>query len=159
MWGFFFFFFEWGGHKHSAHISMAYRTGTQYGTKQYAFAYSLNIQYPFLFVFYSPNVPNYSRLLILYFFILIFWFLGPHSWHMEVSRLGVKSELQLLAYPTATATQDPSGIFNLHLSSQQCLILNPLSEARGSTHILMDTSQVWNHRAMMSTLTFDILEG
>ena len=29
-------------------------------------------------------------------------FLGPHSWHMEISRLGFKSELQLLAYTTAT---------------------------------------------------------
>ena len=34
--------------------------------------------------------------------------LGPHSWHMEVPRLGVKSEVQLLAYTTNTATQDPS---------------------------------------------------
>ena len=34
-------------------------------------------------------------------------FLGPHLWHIEVPRLGVKSELQLLAYTTAT-TQDPS---------------------------------------------------
>ena len=28
-------------------------------------------------------------------------FLGLHPWHMEVLRLGVKSELQLLAYTTA----------------------------------------------------------
>ena len=33
-----------------------------------------------------------------------FFFLGPHLWHMEVPRLGVKSELQVLAYTTATAT-------------------------------------------------------
>ena len=30
--------------------------------------------------------------------------LGPHSWHMEVPRLGVKSEQQLPVYTTATAT-------------------------------------------------------
>ena len=35
--------------------------------------------------------------------LLLFVFLGPHLWH----RLGVKSELQLLAYTTATAMQDP----------------------------------------------------
>ena len=29
------------------------------------------------------------------------FFLGPHLWHMEVSRLGVKTELQLPAYATA----------------------------------------------------------
>ena len=28
-------------------------------------------------------------------------------WHMEGPRLGVESELQLLAYTTATATMDP----------------------------------------------------
>ena len=34
-----------------------------------------------------------------------FFFLnGPYLWHMEVPRLGVESELQLLAYTTATAT-------------------------------------------------------
>jgi len=35
------------------------------------------------------------------------FFLGLHLWHMEVPRLGVKLELQLPAYTTATATLDP----------------------------------------------------
>ena len=64
---------------------------------------------------------------------------------MEVPRLGVKSELQLLAYTAATAMSDPSCVFDLHHSSQQCQILNPLSEARDGTHILMDTSWVHFH--------------
>ena len=38
----------------------------------------------------------------------LFWFLGPHLWHMEVPRPGAASELQLPAYATATATQDLS---------------------------------------------------
>ena len=42
---------------------------------------------------------------------------------MEVPRLGVKSELQLPAYSTATATQDPSHVCNIHHSSQQCQTL------------------------------------
>lgn len=33
--------------------------------------------------------------------------LGPHLLHMEVPKLGVGSELQLLGYTTATATWDP----------------------------------------------------
>ena len=49
---------------------------------------------------------------------------------MEVPRLGVELELQLLPYTTATATPDLSRICDLHCSSQQHLILNPLSEAR-----------------------------
>ena len=59
---------------------------------------------------------------------------------MEVPRLGVESELQLPAYTTATAMQDLSRIFNLHHSSRQHQILNPLRKARDWTHILVDTS-------------------
>ena len=40
-------------------------------------------------------------------FFFFFFFLGPYLWHMEVPRLGVESELQLLAYATAPAMQDP----------------------------------------------------
>ena len=50
----------------------------------------------------------------LYHFFLSFVFLGPHSWHTEVPRLGVQSELQLPAYTTATAMPDLSIICNLH---------------------------------------------
>ena len=35
-------------------------------------------------------------------------FLGLHPWHMQIPRLGVELELQMLAYTTATATPDPS---------------------------------------------------
>ena len=34
-------------------------------------------------------------------------FLGSHLQHVEVPRLGVKSELQLQTYTTATATPEP----------------------------------------------------
>ena len=61
---------------------------------------------------------------------------------MEVPRLGVTLELQLLAYTTATVMQDLSCICDLHRSSRQRRILNPLSEARDQTRNLMDASQV-----------------
>ena len=63
---------------------------------------------------------------------------------MEVSRLGVELELQLLASITVTATWDPSHVCKLHRSSQQCQILNPQIKAKDRTRILMDTSQVGN---------------
>ena len=63
-------------------------------------------------------------------------------WHMEVPRLGVELELQLLAYTAATAMHDPSHICDLYYSSGQRQILNPLSGAGDRTRILMDTSQV-----------------
>ena len=59
-----------------------------------------------------------------------FVFLGPYLRHMELPRIGVESELQLLVYPTATATPDLSYVCNLHHSSRQRWILNPLSEAK-----------------------------
>ena len=47
--------------------------------------------------------------------------------------------------PTATATWDPSHVCDLHHGSWQHRILNPLSEARNRTCILMDTYQVRYH--------------
>ena len=77
---------------------------------------------------------------VLFVFLFILFVLGLQVWHMEVPKLGVKSEPQLLAYATAIATRDLSLVFDLHHSSQQCLILKPLSESRDRTWILMDPS-------------------
>ena len=76
---------------------------------------------------------------------------------MEVPRLGVESDLQLLAYATDTALQDPSGVFNLYHSSQQRQILKPLSEARDRTHNLMVPSQIHLCCAMTGTPEISIL--
>ena len=46
------------------------------------------------------------------------------------SQARVESELQLLAYAIVTAMPDLSRVCNLHWSSQQCQILNPLSKVR-----------------------------
>ena len=79
---------------------------------------------------------------------------------MEIPRLGVELELQPPAYTTATAMQDLSCICDLHHSSWQHQILNPLSQARDWTCILMDTSRVrygWattgTPRAVLFTVT------
>ena len=53
---------------------------------------------------------------LLTFFFLVF--LELHLRHLEVSRLGVESELEPLAYATATAMPDPSHVFNLHHLAQ-----------------------------------------
>ena len=70
---------------------------------------------------------------------------------MEVPRLGVESELQLLPYTTATATWDPSHICSLHHSSQQCQIHNPPSKARDQTHNLMVPSRIHFHCTTMGS--------
>ena len=63
---------------------------------------------------------------------------------MKVLRLGVESEMQLLAYTTAIAAPDPTCICDLCNSLQQCWIFNPMSEYKNQTSILMDTSQIHN---------------
>ena len=69
-------------------------------------------------------------------------FLGLHPQYMEVPKLGVESELQLPAYATSTTTLYLSCIYDLHQSSRQRQILNPQSEARDHTCILMDTVRI-----------------
>ena len=97
---------------------------------------------------YTKNMGHQvnSRLLALFRFInwkiSLILFLGPHLRHKEFPRLGVESELQLPAYATATAMWDPSHICNLHHSSRQGQILNPMSKARDQTRILMHISRV-----------------
>ena len=99
----------------------------------------------------SPHWPHFGELSQQYRFHFdfpftppcLFWsFLGPHLRHMQVPRLGVESELQLLAHATPTAGPDVSHICDLHHNSQQRWILNPLSRARDGTLVLMDTSWV-----------------
>ena len=68
-----------------------------------------------------------------YYFTYLFVFLGPQPRHMEAPRLVVELELQPLSYATATAMPDPSCICDLHHTSRQHWILNPLSEAKDRT--------------------------
>ena len=78
-----------------------------------------------------------SNVKVLFFFFFFFFVLHPQ--HIEVPRLGVEPDLQLPAY--ATASQDPSPVCDLHHSSRQGQILNPLSLARDRTHNLMVPSE------------------
>ena len=87
------------------------------------------------------------------FFLSFFCFLGPRLWHMEVPRLEVDSELQLLVYTTARATPDLSRVCR---SSRQHQILNPLIEARDRTRIPMDTSRVLNPLSHNGNSSFSV---
>ena len=90
-------------------------------------------------------------------FLFFFFFLGPHLRHMEVPRLEVQLELQLPAYTTATATQDPSHVCNLHHSHSNSgskprlqptpqlmatLDRSPTEQGQGSNLSPVDTSRV-----------------
>ena len=69
----------------------------------------------------------------------------PHLQHMEVPRLRVQSELQLLACITATATRIRAPSVTYPTAHSNAGSLSPLSEARDQTLVLMDPSQVRYH--------------
>ena len=83
---------------------------------------------------------------VLFCFVFLFFVcLFALSWAApaaEVPRLGVESEPWPPAYTRATATQDPSRVCNLHHSSRQRWIVNPLSKGRDRTRNLMVPSRI-----------------
>ena len=93
-----------------------------------------------------------SRTMFRFFF---FVFLAPHPQHMEVPKLGGQLELRPPTYTTATAIPDLSHVCDLHHSSWQHQILDPLIEARDQTHVLMDTR--WVHYCWATTGTPEII--
>ena len=105
----------------------------------------------------GPVLWGSAKVMLTFFFFL--GLLGPPLWHMEIPRMGVKSELQLPAYTTAPATPDPSHACNLHHSSLQHRILNPLNEARDRTFVLVVTSQICSSEPQweLPVLTFLII--
>ena len=54
---------------------------------------------------YKLNAENVTYQCDFHYTFFFGLFLGPHRRHMEVPRIGVKSELQLLAYATAQQCQ------------------------------------------------------
>ena len=93
-----------------------------------------------------------SNFFLSFFFFLLSVFLGLHLQHMEVPRLG--NELEAAAAGLYLSSQqhqlpDLSCIFDLHHSSQQCLLFSPLSLTRDWTCVLMDAS--WVHLPLSHT--------
>ena len=95
-----------------------------------------------------PFVPVHFTAHTLFSFV---FFLGPRPGHTEVSRLGIESEPQLLAYTTARAMPDLSHVRDLNYSSQRRRMLNLLSKARDWTRILRESSQVCYQWATVGT--------
>ena len=58
---------------------------------------------------------------------LFFVFLGLHLRQMEVPRLGVESEPQLLAYTTVAAMWDPSHTSHMQPTPEIMTMLDPLT--------------------------------
>ena len=83
-----------------------------------------------------------------FFFFFCLFRTAPMAYGSPLAR-GLIGAAAAVLHTTTTAMQDPSHVFDLHLSSQQHQILNLLSRARDWTCILVDTSRVHYHRATM----------
>ena len=110
-----------------------------------------------LIIFFCTFWPFVFLLLLFFFVCLLFCFLGPLPWHIEAPRLGVESELQLPAYTTGYAGS--KRVCDLHHSSWQRWILDPLSEARDGTHSLVVSSRICFCCATMGTPIFGLFRA
>ena len=91
------------------------------------------------------NLRSHNRNSDHYDFFWFIWYLDKASTNRNYAKiLPVASPGKLYSpdYARATALLDPTRVFDLHHTSWQCWILNPLSEARDQTHILMMLSWV-----------------
>ena len=93
---------------------------------------------------FLPSIlPSFLPSSLFLSFLIPFFLLLP-LWHIEVPRLGVKSELQLQAYFTAMATWHTSHNMGCKPRLQPMLhfaaTLNTLSEVRDQNCILIDTN-------------------
>ena len=84
---------------------------------------------------------------VFYFLFFVFFFFWSCLFGAAPSAYGGFQARGLIGgvaagYTAAIAMPYPSYVCNLHHSSQQHQILNPPSEARDQTCVLMDTSQV-----------------
>ena len=83
-----------------------------------------------------------NQFFFMWYKTVFFFFLGPHPWHVEVPRIAVNRAVAAGLHHSRIATLDRSHGCDLHHSSWQCWILDPLSEARDQTRVLTDTSWV-----------------
>ena len=83
-----------------------------------------------------------SRLKLFFSFPFFFFFFRAAPTAYGISQARGEIGAEAAGYTTATATHDMRCVCNLHHSSWQQQILNPLIKARDWTCILMDTSCV-----------------
>ena len=93
-------------------------------------------------LFFEGN--NLARISQLYYYYYYYYFVFSRAAHVayESSQARGLIGAQPPAYARATATWDPSHVFDLHHSSWQHRILNPLSKVRDQTRNLMVPSRV-----------------
>ena len=101
------------------------------------------------------TIDKYSlfRIVMFIFLLFIFYFCLFRAAPMAYGSSQVRGHIGAIAADLYHnhGMPDPSHVCNLHHSSQQCWILDPLIEARDRICVLMDTSQDHYHWATMGT--------
>jgi len=100
------------------------------------------------FLLYRSLSVGKSFFFLSFFFFFVFFRAAPMAYGSCQARGQIRAAAASLY---RSATWDLNCVCDLHHNSQQCQILNPLSEARDWTHILMNTSQVHYCWAMTGT--------
>ena len=88
------------------------------------------------------SLPHVVNFLFVFVFVFVHLFLGapPSAYGGSQARGPIGAAAA--AYARAIATPDLSHVCDLHHSTHQRQIPDPLNEARDQTHILMDTSRI-----------------
>ena len=138
-WSFIAFFFFW---ERGSFINSRIRSTQVLTLKSVIYCYILTTIVSVFFKFGSIKVPGSLHCIldqIIFFFGL--FRVTPVAYGSSQARgqIGAAAAAAAAAYTTATARQDLTRISDLHHSSGQHQILNPLSEARDQTQILTDT--------------------
>ena len=90
--------------------------------------------------------------LFIYFLVFCPFRAAPTAYGGSLARGRIRTAATSLCQSHSNArSPDLSWVCNLHHSSWQCRILNPLSEARDQTRNLMVPSRICFHRTMMGT--------
>ena len=99
---------------------------------------------------YFPFVGVYKGLWLIFFFFFAFFRAALAAHGSSQARCRIRATAAGLYH--SHSMQDQSHVYNLHHSSWQRQIPDPLSKASDQTHILMDTSQIHFHCTTTGTL-------
>ena len=99
-----------------------------------------------MYAFTAATTSLWLKLLPTYVFLFSFFLILFRATPVAYGSFRASGQIRaaVQTYPTATATLDPSSIFDLRCSLWQYWIFNPLNEAGDQTHILTDTSWILN---------------
>ena len=115
--------------------------------------YYIQNYFQFISDFSKKDVGTLVAFYLIYLFIYFWFFRAAPVTYVSSQARGWNRAAAAGLRTTATAKPHLSLVCDLHHSSRQHWILNPLSEARNWTCVLMDTSQVFSAESQQELLS------